>query len=127
MRNAAVNFTIVVVALVVGLMSGCETQEASGTKKTRLIAAENMKLEKQLQAYEKKLQNQAQQLEKCQRQMRALQQRSQEDIQDIVGMGFQDFVQKNAALREENEKLKKQVEELTAKPAQKDKAAESGS
>jgi hypothetical protein len=101
--------------LVVMSIAGCDQQSAPN-KKSRIIAAENLQLKKDLQQRDKELQEQKLLLEKCLAEKGALTKRSLDDMKDLFDETFDETFNKIAEeskkLREENNNLKLQIEEL---------------
>jgi len=103
--------------------TGCYQQQSQGTKRTKLIAAENMRLKKELAELEKEIKrlkqlHQEQLIEKqsrlnqCQKEKQAWQQKSQKNIQNQV-TGVLDVIMGDIKkLRQENERLKAMFEQL---------------
>jgi hypothetical protein len=103
---------------------GCNQQESQGTKRTKLIAAENMRIKKELADLEKEIESLKQlhqlklvekqsQLNRCQREKQAWQQKAQENIQNQV-TGVLDIIMNDIKkLRQENERLKATLERIT--------------
>ena len=77
------------------LVTGCEKENLSNTKKYRLMAAENIQLKKELEE-QKKL----------------LEQQSPKSIEDIVNAAFKDIAEEHEQLVKENTELKAQLEQL---------------
>jgi len=103
--------------------AGCYQQQSQGTKRTKLIAAENMRLKEELAELEKEIKrlkqlHQEQLIEKqsrlnqCQKEKQAWQQKSQKNIQNQV-TGVLDVIMGDIKkLRQENERLKAMFEQL---------------
>jgi len=85
-------------------IAGCEEQNLSDTKKSRLIAAENMELKKQLELSDKELDN-------CLQEKKAIEEKAQKDLEELATISLQDF-EENINLKEENKDLKAKVDEL---------------
>lgn len=96
---------------VIVLIAGCEEQNLAGTKKCRLLAAENIQLKKQLDERDKEIESQKEQLEKYQQGEKAL-----EEATFQVNPEFVEFIaEENARLQSENEALTKELKELQNK------------
>ena len=112
------------IALVIMLIAGCEEeQRISSTKRSRLIAQENMQLKKDLDNRNRKIEKQKELLDECMQEKKVLQKESKRNIQEQVKGVFDAVFEENIKLREENkklkaqiEKLKKELEELRTKP-----------
>lgn len=125
MKMLAQKLSLSVVAIVfaVILVAGCQ-KELSGSKKGRLVAAENTKLKKQLdergieirklnQLHEKEIQEQEKRLVECLNQQKILQQEIGENISEQVDSILKVVLEQNAEFRKETAKLKAQLEQLT--------------
>ena len=116
-------------ALVVGFIAlvmfgaGCQQQEAPGEQKSRLIAAENMQLKKDIARrdqemealkarHEKEMAKQQEQLTKCLERKEALEKRRQQNVKEQVESVLAVVVDENAKLREEIKELKAQIKLL---------------
>ncbi|MHC4114824.1 MAG: hypothetical protein ACYSSL_05850 [Planctomycetota bacterium] len=91
------------IVFIVILAAGCEEQSVS-SKKSRLIATENVSLKKQLEQ-QKRL------VAKCQQEKEEIKQRSREEMGKLSVSLVEDF-QEKIRLTEENEALKAEIEEL---------------
>jgi len=116
-------FVLAVGIVVIMLISGCQQQELPSVRKSRLIAAENMQLKKELEQcskeiatlkelHDKKLQEQAELLEKCLQEKDAWKEKSRQNVRNQVKGVVDAIMEQNVKLREENKKLKAQIEEL---------------
>ena len=116
-------FVLAVGIVVIMLISGCQQQELPSVRKSRLIAAENMQLKKELEQcskeiatlkelHDKKLQEQAELLEKCLQEKDAWKEKSRQNVRNQVKGVVDAIMEQNVKLREENKKLKEQIEEL---------------
>lgn len=110
------------IALVV-LGAGCQQQEVPGEQKSRLIAAENMQLKKDIARrdeaiealkarHEKEMAKQQEQLTKCLERKEALEKRRQQNVKEQVESVLAVVVDENAKLREEIKELKAQIKQL---------------
>ena len=129
-RNRVCLGTLAVGITVIMLIAGCEEQNLSNTKKHRLIAAENIRLKKELEQYgekigkqkklhdveikkqknlhDREIKKQKELLAKCLQEKRALREKPQEEDDGLTKF----LLEENIKLREENEKLKAQVQQL---------------
>lgn len=129
-RRAQKAFVLAVSIVVIMLIAGCDEEQnlsstKSAVKKHRLIAAENMRLKKDLERrdkeiksqkelHNKKSKQQQELLEKCLKEKNACQERTQQDIQKQVDSVLTVVMEKSEELRKENESLKAQIEKLQA-------------
>jgi len=90
--------------VVIMLIAGCEEESQSNTKKSRLIAAENIRLKKEIE-------KQKELLEKCLQEKKAPEEMSPEGAQDLT----QFLLEESVKLNEENEKLKAEIVQLEAR------------
>ena len=105
-------FILTAIAVLVFMsIAGCDQQSAPN-KKSRLLAAENMQLKKDLQQRDKELQEQKLLLEKCLADNKALKKKSIESMKDLLDKTFKKSGDEAKKLREENKNLKLQIEEL---------------
>ena len=100
------------VVFVVMLTAGCEEQNLSGTKRSRLIAAENRQLKEQLKQRDAGIERQKELLEKCLEEKKSLEEQMKEKIKSQVSDILALFGEADKEVREENEKLEAQIEEL---------------
>jgi len=112
--NGTIPKTLVLTAAVIALATtiGCEKQNLSDIKRTRLIAAENIQLKKDLAQCNKEIEEQKKLLEKCKGEKK----RTGKMMLDMATAKLQD-IKKIKTLEEENKNLKAQIEDLK-KPAQ---------
>lgn len=105
------------------LVGGCGQKEAPDFKQTRAIAAENIELQKELdrqdarfanlkREYDKELEKQRDLLEKCQKERDEWKTKAKNNVREQVQGVLDSVMADNARLREENAKLKAQLEEL---------------
>jgi regulator of replication initiation timing len=105
------------------LTAGCGPNEPPSVKKSRTIAAENIELRKQLaqsskeieklkEQHGKELDEQKKLLQTCLQEKEAWKNKSQQNIRNQVKGVLDTVLEENAKLREENTKLKAQIEEL---------------
>ncbi|GAH10044.1 unnamed protein product, partial [marine sediment metagenome] len=82
--------------------------------KHQLIAAENMRLEKELKQRDKQIERQKELLEKCLQEKKAWKERAQQNIKEQVDSILMVVMEKIEELSKENKKLKAQIEQLKA-------------
>ena len=95
-------FVLTVVIVVTMLIAGCKKEGLSNTKKSRLIAAENIQLKKQLRQCK----------EQIDEQKKAVKQQSPEQMENIMNELSKVISKESTTALQENEKLKAQVKEL---------------
>ena len=129
-RAVRKGFVLVVsVVVVIMLIAGCEEQQLPSAKKSRLIAAENMQLEKELERrsedierlkelHDREIQKQEKLLAKCLEEKETWKEKSRQNIRNQVNGVVDAIMVQNAKLRRENEKLKAQIEQLKAQVQQ---------
>lgn len=105
------------------LTAGCGQQEPLSVKQSRAIAAENIELKKQVERlnqeietlkeqYEKEIKKQEKLLTQCQKDRDNWKKKAQQNIRSQVEPVLDAVVDETAKLREENTKLKAQIEQL---------------
>lgn len=126
----AKKYAVLVLALVVGLGTGCHQEMAPEAKQARLIAAESMQLRKQLAErdaemeklkvrHAREIEQRQEQLAACQKRIEALQKDLQGGIAQRVDSVMAAVMDENTRLRKEIETLRKEIESLRAQePAQ---------
>jgi hypothetical protein len=115
MKRPAQKAFLLAVCIVVMLIVGCEEEEnLSNPKKTRLIAAENMRLKKDLERRDKEIEKQKGLLEKCQQEKNTWKGKAQKNIKEQVDKVLMGVMGELAKLRDENKSLKEQIEKLKA-------------
>jgi len=123
MKKAVRKGFVLVVSVVVMLIASCEEQQLPSAKKSRLIAAENMQLNKELERrsedierlkelHDREIQKQEKLLAKCLEEKETWKEKSRQNIRNQVNGVVDAIMEQNAKLREENEKLKAQIEKL---------------
>ncbi len=123
MKRAVRKIFVLAVCVVVISIAGCGQQELPSVKKSRLIAAENMRLTKELERRDKEIESirelhnkeikkQEELLAKCVREKDSWKQKAQQNVKNQVKGVFDAVMEQNANLREENENLKAQIEKL---------------
>ena len=100
--------------LIAVLIAGCEEQNLSTAKESKLIAYENRQLKEQLAQQEKKIEEQGGLLEECQQRREVLEERFKEEVDAGISEVVEIFGRANRELLRGNNKLKAQVEELQA-------------
>ena len=114
---------VLLCSCVLMLTIGCGQPESPGAKKCRVIAAENIELKKELaksnkefemlkEQYREKIDELKEQLKKCLREKEELRNKSRKNVRDQVKDVLDTVLEENKNLREENAKLKAQIEEL---------------
>lgn len=123
MKGPAREVFILVVSIAVMLIGGCAGQEPPSVKKSRTIAAENIELRKELaqsskeieklkEQHSKEIDEQKKLLQTCRQEKEAWKKKSRQNIRSQVKGVLDTVLEENKKLREENNKLKAQIEEL---------------
>ena len=124
MKRPAREAFVLVVIVAVMLIGGCGGQnEPPDVKKSRVIAAENIELKKQLAQNSKEIEKlkdqhgeeldeQKELLAECLQEKEAWQNKSRQNIRSQVKGVLDTVLEENKKLREENTRLKSQIEEL---------------
>lgn len=118
---------VLLCSLALILTIGCGPQEPQNVKKTRVIAAENIELRKQLDRRNKEIemlkeQNkketnaQKKQLQECLQEKEEWQNKSRQNIRNQVKGVLDTVLEENTKLREENNQLRSQIAELQKQP-----------
>jgi len=107
-------FLAMCVSFFVILTCGCEEELTPSEKKSRLIAAENIELQKQLAKKDKEIERLKSTLEKCNAEKEEQKQQMDKEMNSLGDYTMKAFTE-NIQLKEENEQLKKQIEELKNK------------
>lgn len=126
MKRSARKAFVLAIGIVVILIAGCTEQEQSSPKKDRTIAAENMALKKKVELrgreiqelkkqHEEEMKKQEEALAKCIEEKEVLKKKSQQNIREQVKGVLDAVIVDNTKLRQENERLKAQIEELKTK------------
>ena len=114
---------ILIVGFVAILITGCGTQEPPSVKQSRAIAAENIELRKHVERlneeieklkeqHKKEIEKQEKLLAECQQEKDIWKQKAQQNIRSQVQPVLDAVMDETAKLREENTKLKAQIEQL---------------
>jgi len=116
---------IFILAIGVAIVSsaGCQEQGLSSEKKSRLIAAENVQLKKEIEQHDKEIEKlkklhdeeierQEELLTRCLQEKESWKQKAQQNIKEQVDSVLAAVVDDNAKLREEIKNLKAQIEKL---------------
>lgn len=138
MRRPLHKALMLVFAISIICAAGCQEAEKPSEKKSRVIAARNMELEKQVAERDKqiddlktqhtaKLGAEQKKLADCQKQTADCKQRLQKGMEEKVNEVLVASIEENAKIRAENTKLKAEIAELKAKlnpPAETEKPKE---
>lgn len=127
MKVPAIQAFVLVIVFAVVLTIGCGPQEPPSIKKSRAIAAENIELRKELDRRSKEIEKlkaqhseeineQKELLQTCLQEKDAWKKKSQQNIRNQVKGVLDTVLEENKKLREENSKLKAQIEELQKQP-----------
>ena len=113
MKKLPAKTHLLAVGIVLVIMStiGCEEQNLSNTKKSRLIATENIQLKEQLTTRDMEIEHQKKLLGKCLQEKTALQQKTQKELEAKVNDVLVDVIEENAKLRQKIMDLKSQTKE----------------
>jgi hypothetical protein len=123
MRKTARKIFVLAVGVAVISIAGCGQPETPSEKMSRLISVENTRLQKELELCNKEIERlkelhnkeskkQDKLLADCMQEKKNWQQKAQQNIRNQVKGVFDSVIDQNAKLREENEKLKTQIEKL---------------
>ena len=123
MKKAVRKMFVLAVCVVVMSIVGCGNQVPPSVKKSRLIAVENMRLKKELgqrnreierlnELHNKESKKQEKLLAECVQEKESWKQKARQNVRNQVKGVFDAVMEQNAKLREENEKLKAQIEKL---------------
>lgn len=136
MKEPIQKIFILVIGVAIASGAGCQEQRLSSEKKSRLIAAENIQLKKELEQHDKEIEKlkklhdketkqQEELLTKCLQEKELWKQKAQQNIKEQVDSVLAAVVDENTKLREEIKNLKAEIEklkteapELGAKPRQ---------
>lgn len=113
-RRAWKTFVLAAGTVVIMLIAGCEKENAPDTKRSRLIATENIRLKEELEQRDEEIKKQEKLLEKCLQERNTWKAKAQQNIQEQVDSVLTVVMEKNKELRKENEGLKAQIEKLKA-------------
>ncbi len=123
MKKAVRKMFVLAVCVVVMSIAGCGQQEQPSVKKSRLIAVENMRLKKELgqrskeierlnELHNKESKKQEKLLAECVQEKESWKHKARQNVRNQVKDVFDAVMEQNAKLRDENEKLKAQIETL---------------
>jgi uncharacterized protein YnzC (UPF0291/DUF896 family) len=123
MKRSALKIFVLTVCVVVMSIAGCGEQEPPSVKKSRLIAVENMRLTKELEQRSKKIERlnelhnkeikkQEKLLAECVQEKESWKKKARQNVRNQVKGVVDAVMEQNVKLREENEKLKAQIEKL---------------
>lgn len=114
---------VLAIGFAIILITGCGPKEPPSVKQNRAIAAENIELRKQVkqlnqeieslkEQHEKELEKQEKLLAQCEQDKDALKKKAQQNIRSQVAPVLDAVIDETAKIREENAKLKAQIEQL---------------
>jgi len=120
------NALILVFAAAVTIAAGCQESQTPSEKKSRLIAAQNIELQKQLAQRDKQISNLKAQyaarigldqkkLAECRKQTANCREQLNKGMEEKVNEVLVASVEESAKIRAENAKLKAEIAELKAK------------
>ena len=126
MKVSAKKTLVIVAGIAVIMIIGCGPQQPPNVKKARAIAAENIELRKELERrdnqlktlkeqYGEEIEAQKKRLKTCLQEKEELKEKSRQNIRDQVKGVLDPVLEDNRKLREENTRLKAQIEELQKK------------
>jgi len=122
-KRPATKIFVLIVCAAVMLIAGCGEQEPPSMKKSRLIAVENMRLKKELEQrnreieklkelHNREIKKQEELLAECVQEKESWKQKAHQNVGNQVKGVFDAVMEQNAKLRDENERLKAQIEKL---------------
>ena len=103
MKRPSQKVFVLLAGVLIVLSAGCNEQGLSDTRRSRIVADENRQLRKELES-QKKL------LTKCLEEREVAKTKLETDMWSIAAP----FIDENAILRQENKKLKAEIEQLKA-------------
>ena len=123
MKRAIRKIFILAVSVFVISIAGCGVEEPPSVKKSRLIAVENVQLasdleqrskeiEKLKELHNKEIKRQEKLLAECVQEKESWKQKARQNVRNQVKGVFDAVMEQNAKLREENKKLKAEIEKL---------------
>lgn len=123
MKSLAGKFIVWAVAVGFVLLAGCEEQNLTVSKRSRLIVVENVRLKEQLKRCKSEIKDhielqksetkkQQKLLKECQKQKKILQDRNAEEMRKQVDAVLGAVMERTAELQKENTALKAQIAEL---------------
>ena len=123
MEGQARKTPVLAVCFIVMLTTGCGQKEPPSVKQSRAIAAENIALRKQLERlnrqieklkeqHDKETKEQRKLLTQCEQDKEAWKKKAQQNIRSQVSPVLDAVMDETAKLREENTRLKAQIEQL---------------
>ena len=127
MKVPAIKTFVLLVSLAVVPTIGCGPQEPPNVKKTRVIAAENIELRKELdrrneeiemlkEQHGRELDEQKKLLQTCLQEKEDWQNKSRQNIRNQVKGVLDTVLEENTKLREENKQLRSQIAKLQKQP-----------
>lgn len=96
------------------LVAGCEEENQTNTRKSRLVAAENLHLKKDLKRCREEIERQEKLVEECLQDKESMVEEMQDSLQKAAESALSDF-EEIIELRQENEQLKVEIAELKKK------------
>lgn len=123
MKGFMPKVVVAVMGVVALLCASCREQELPGEKASRVIAAENMQLKRDLASrdqeiaklkaqYAKEMKQQQEELAKCVQRNKALEKQLQQSVKEQVEGVVTTVVEENARLQQEIKALKGEIEKL---------------
>lgn len=123
MKGQTRKASVLAIGFIIILIAGCGQKEPPSVKQSRAIAAENIELRKQIkrlnqeieslkEQHEKELKKQETLLTQCEQGKDALKKKARQNIRSQVAPVLDAVINETAKLREENTKLKAQIEQL---------------
>jgi cell division septum initiation protein DivIVA len=123
MKGRAWKLFFLAIGFIIILIAGCGQKEPPSVRQSRAIAAENIELRKQLKRLEEKIdklkEQHAKELKKkeklltqCEQDKEAWKKKAQQNIRSQVSPVLDAVMDETARLREENTRLKAQIEQL---------------
>ena len=129
MKALMLKHFILIVAIFIVLTAGCAPQEPMGVKMSRIVAAENIKLKEDLrerdwemkslkEAHQKRIDKLGKTIAECKEKIRTWQEESRRNLRKQVEDVVDNLVARNSilqkeieALKEENKRLQKELDE----------------
>lgn len=108
--KASVILAVAIFAFI-ALVTGCEEQNLSDARKSRLVAAENMQLKKDLAQRDEEIEKQKKLLAECIEEQKIAAEQVQKSLKELSDTALKDF-EEIIILKQENSELRAKLDQL---------------